>query len=47
MKFSLGKRAMMAGMYIGPALIGILIGAGLAYFLFYKGWIPCPSVGGE
>lgn len=45
MRFSLRKKAMMAGMYIGPALIGILIGAGLAYFLLFKGIIPCPGGG--
>lgn len=45
MKFSLKKKAMMLGMYIGPALIGIVIGAALVYFLFWKGWIPCPTLG--
>jgi len=43
MKFSLKKKAMMMGMYIGPAIVGILIGVALMYFLFWRGFIPCPG----
>jgi hypothetical protein len=44
MRFSLRKKAMMASMYVGPVIIGLIIGAAAVYFLFWKGWLPCPSV---
>ena len=34
---------MMMGMYIGPAVVGIIIGAAIVYFLFFKGILPCPA----
>ena len=43
MKLSLGKRAMMLGMYIGPAIIGIILGLAIMYALFWRGYIPCPG----
>ncbi len=45
MKLSFNKKAMMMGMYIGPAFVGILIGVALMYLLFWKGIIPCPGAG--
>jgi hypothetical protein len=44
MRLSFTKKAMMMGMYIGPAVVGIIAGAAIMYFLFFKGILPCPVV---